>query len=140
MGDMYKLSIFAVLVLSIALFAGCADKVRVSGTVTFEDGEPLNRGQVTFRTADGKTYSGYLDKNGKYSPGEIRDGQPIPTGTYTVWVAGTGYSDEKYVAHQTVDSKYTSAESSTLIFEAKRGGQKTFDFTVERYVDPRRKR
>ena len=135
-----KLPFFAILVLFLVLFPGCADKVKISGTVTFEDGEPLQCGQVTLRAPNGTTYYGYLDKNGSYSPGEHRDGQPIPAGTYTVWVSGTDYSDENFVVHQTVDAKYTSPDVTPLSFELKRGGQKIFDFTVERYVDPRRKR
>ena len=145
---MNKSTVFVVLVLSLVLFSGCADKVKISGTVTFEDGEPVTRGQVTFRADDGSTYYGYLDKNGKYSPGETRDGQPIPSGKYIVWLTATDISVETlavpgdqttatYSSIQTVDSKYTSPDTTEMTFEVKRGGPKIFDFTVEKYVDPK---
>ena len=141
--------VFIALILSLALFSGCADKIKISGAVKFEDGEPVTKGQVSFGSEKGMTYYGYLDKNGKYSPGETRDGQPIPIGVYQVWLTATDYSEEKfaipgdpatatYTVVQTVDSKYTSQDTTVLTFEVKSGGPKTFDFTVERYVDPKK--
>ena len=146
-----RLAVFGVLFLSCFLFSGCANKVKISGTVKFEDGEPVTRGQVTFRSADGATYYGYLDKNGKYSPGETRDGQPIPVGHYQVWLTATDISEEKmavpgdpttatYTVIRTVDGKYTSPDTTQLAFEVKAGGPKTFDFTVERHADPRKEK
>ena len=145
-----KFPFFVILILSVVLFSGCANKAKVSGTVTFEDGEPVPLGQVTFRAEDGKTYHGYLSKDGKYSPGELRDGQPIPVGKYQIWLSGTDISTEHlrvpgdpssatYTVTPTVDSKYTSADSTIINFELKGGGTKTFDFTVERYVDPKKR-
>jgi hypothetical protein len=120
---------------------GCSGRVNVSGHVTFSDGEPLNFGEVCF-TEGQKTFSGWVKENGYYSPGEFKDGDGIPPGTYQVWISRTilaepiynknGAEGDEVKRTDRVDQKYTAPETSGLIFEVKSGGSKTFDFTVER--------
>jgi hypothetical protein len=75
--------IFTILILGLLVFAGCSSKVRISGNVTFPDGEPLTVGAVCFETPE-NSFIGRLDKNGHYSVGENNNGDGIPQGTYTV--------------------------------------------------------
>ena len=146
---MHRSVVSGVLALSLIVFVGCADKAKISGTVTFTDGELVTIGQVSMRSADGATYHGYLDKNGRFSPGETRDGQPIPCGRYQVWLSGTETFTEHrsdpnnpdtatFTPVKTIDDKYTVPDTSPFTAEVKRGGSKTFNFTVERYVDPKK--
>jgi hypothetical protein len=136
---------FPVFILFLLLLTGCSDKVKITGQVKFTDGEPVNFGQVIF-DGNGKSLFGHLDKTGHYSPGEIRDGDGVPYGTYKVWLAGTVLSEEgketgkgenavrssEFKETYRVDEKYTSAGKTDITFEVKKGGAKTFDFTVER--------
>jgi hypothetical protein len=140
-----KIVVFPVVIfLFFLMLMGCSNRVKISGTVTFDDGEPLTRGSVCFRAENGTTYQGYLNKSGYYAPGELRDGDGIPAGTYKVWVAGTDESLEiqgkngsvsqfQIIVH--VDPQYTSPDTGKLSFEAKRGGTKKFDFTVEHFKE-----
>ncbi|MDR1963054.1 MAG: hypothetical protein LBQ50_04700 [Planctomycetaceae bacterium] len=125
----------------ILLNTGCSNKVKIYGTVTFPDGEPVNFGSVCFE-GNGKTISGYLNEKGDYFPGELEDGDGIPFGVYKVWLSGTVLSEEifnkrgeatgknQYTVR--VAEKYTLPATTDLTFEVKRGGSKRFDFTVER--------
>jgi hypothetical protein len=144
----YLLFGFIVLLFGIS---GCSNKIKISGTVTFPDGEPVNFGQVCF-DGNGKTYYGYLDEKGRYSPGELKDGDGIPYGTYKVWLAGTVLSEEILVGKgeeaessgytkdtYRVAEKYTFPQTTDVIFEVKHDGSKKFDFTVERPNKPQNK-
>ncbi|GHT38202.1 hypothetical protein FACS189427_12140 [Planctomycetales bacterium] len=127
-------------IIFLVVLAGCSNKVRIGGTVTFEDGQPLVVGSVCFRN-DKITYTGFLDKQGRYRIGEMKDGDGIPPGTYQVWLTGTEEEKVKLlpdgraagftrVSH--VNRKYTAPESSGLSFEVKNGGTKTFSFMVSK--------
>ncbi|MDR3182108.1 MAG: carboxypeptidase-like regulatory domain-containing protein [Planctomycetaceae bacterium] len=130
--------IFTLLLLSAA---GCSQRVKVHGTVTFPDGEPVAFGQVCF-VSPAFTFTGKLDANGHYAAGDTRDGAGIPVGEYQVYLANTalikkiGAKDgtENYTLDETerVDDKFTSPQTSGFVFSSIRGGNKTFDFTVER--------
>jgi hypothetical protein len=143
----FRTTLFYIL-FGILIGAGCSDKIKISGTVTFSDGEPVNFGSVCFNS-NNKTYYGYLDKNGHYSPGELKDGDGVPHGNYNVWLSGTVLSKEilNKEGESTGNSKetfrvaekYTLLETTDLKFEVKRGGSKTFDFTVERPDKPQNK-
>jgi hypothetical protein len=128
--------------LFLLIAAGCSGKIGISGTVKFTDGEPLNRGTVCFRSADGAiTFTGYLNAKGHYRIGEMKDGDGIPPGTYRVWISGseqerpilqpdgraTGFKTDRIIATQ-----FTSPEESGLSIEVKSGGTKTFDFKVSK--------
>ncbi|MDR1382557.1 MAG: hypothetical protein LBJ67_01725 [Planctomycetaceae bacterium] len=135
---------------------GCSRNIKITGHVTFNDGESVNFGRVVFETPE-NSFTGKLNEQGYYTVGVDKDGTGIPPGNYTVWLAGT--ADVKFTAtkgnkggdNETFDSeetprvheKYTTPHSSNALkFEVKRGGAKTFDFTVERpqntQVAPRR--
>ncbi|MDR2705004.1 MAG: hypothetical protein LBC02_04415, partial [Planctomycetaceae bacterium] len=122
--------------------------IKVSGYVNFTDGEPLNFGEVCF-TEGNKTFFGRVKENGYYAPGEFKDGDGIPPGQYNVWLSRTiqsemildkyGNESDEVKQVQCVDKKYTKPETSDLKFEVKRGGETTFDFTVERPDNPKNK-
>ncbi|MDR1958014.1 MAG: hypothetical protein LBQ54_03050 [Planctomycetaceae bacterium] len=135
----FRIELFCLLLLTL-ICLGCSDKVKISGTVTFPDGKPVDFGSVCF-DGNGKTFYGYLNQKGYYSPGEVKDGDGVPYGTYKVWLSGTvlseeildkegestGYSKDTF----RVAEKYTLPNTTDLTFEVKRGGPKKFDFTVE---------
>ncbi|MDR2117567.1 MAG: hypothetical protein LBP87_14415 [Planctomycetaceae bacterium] len=82
----YKQNLWYVLTfLCLLAIAGCGTNVRVSGTVTFSDGTPLEKGKITFEN-DRVFYFGKIQKNGSFSLGVIKDGQGIPPGKYRVAV------------------------------------------------------
>jgi hypothetical protein len=136
---------FPVLIVLLMLFTGCSDKVKITGQVKFDDGEPVNFGKVVFN-GKGKSFFGNISKDGHYSPGEIKDGDGVPYGTYKVWLAGTVLSEEgkevgkgedavrssDFKETYRVDEKYTSAGKTDITFEVKKGGAKNLDFTVTR--------
>jgi hypothetical protein len=140
------LLIYILLILSVSI--GCSKNIKVTGHVTFTDGEPVNFGSVCFETSE-NTYSARLDKNGYYSIGDTKDGAGIPEGAYRIWLSGTvltedipnknndGYFEVKETMR--VHPKYTLPNHDSLKFEVKRGGKTTFDFTVERPDNPKNK-
>jgi hypothetical protein len=127
---------------------GCSGRIKISGYVTFPDGEPLDCGEVCF-TEGNKTFFGRVKENGYYAPGEFKDGDGIPPGQYNVWLSRTiqskmildkhGNESDEVQQIERVDKKYTAPESSGLIFEVKHDGSKKFDFTVERPNKPQNK-
>ncbi|MDR2345726.1 MAG: hypothetical protein LBE18_06635, partial [Planctomycetaceae bacterium] len=143
-----KRSILFINILLFCALSGCSDYIRITGQVKFVDGEPVNFGYVVFETSK-NSFTGALDEKGHYSIGVDKDGTGIPPDKYTVWLAGTAVvkytitknnknetnNDEVFDSDETprVHSKYTSPHSAdALKFEVKRGGEKTFNFTVER--------
>jgi hypothetical protein len=139
-----KIVAYSIIFFLVLILTGCSNRVKISGTVTYDDGKPLTQGSVCFRAEDGTTYQGYLDKNGRYAPGEFRDGDGIPVGTYKVWISGSDESVElpskngsasRFKVIVNVDSQYTSPDTGKLNFDVKRGGTKTFDFTVGHFKE-----
>ena len=128
-------------VVFLGVVTGCSNKVKVSGTVTFDDGTPLTEGSVCFRD-ETNTFHGKIDKNGHYSPGGLKEGEGIPYGKYEVWISGTDRSEplpskngmpaSEFKIITTVASKYTSPNPNGLTYEAKKGGNRKFDIVVER--------
>jgi hypothetical protein len=138
---MQKNILISTFVFLLFVFAGCSDKVKVSGFVKFPDGEPVKYGKVNFRTTD-RTYFGRIDANGYYTPGELKDGEGLPAGTYTVWLTDTVLSEPipgkdgeetvRYKETKLVADKHTKPGPDALTFEVKRGGAVNFDITVEK--------
>ncbi|MDR2707039.1 MAG: hypothetical protein LBC02_14800 [Planctomycetaceae bacterium] len=130
------------------VICGCSDKIKISGNVTFTDGEPVGFGSVVFESPK-ESFSGQLDPNGHYAIGINNDGKGIPAGTYKIWLSGTALQEEipqkgdgeAFDTKTTVRvaSKYTNPDSTDLVFEVVRNGNKTFDFTVERPDNPKTK-
>jgi hypothetical protein len=123
---------------------GCGNGgTKISGTVQFSDGTPIDFGNVVFD--DGKhSYMGVI-KNGKYITGGVKEVEGIPDGTYKIWLAATSQiTNEVYKVHnnrktlvsydtvERVAEKYRFAEKTDLVFEVKRGGARTFDIVVEK--------
>ncbi|MDR2755733.1 MAG: hypothetical protein LBC20_08515 [Planctomycetaceae bacterium] len=142
-------------ILLLCVLSGCSNYIKITGQVKFVDGEPVNFGYVVFETPE-NSFTGALDAQGHYAIGVNKDGTGIPPNEYTVWLAGTASvkyttikkskndesDDETFDSEETprVHSKYTSPHSAdALKFEVKRGGEKTFDFTVERPNKPQNK-
>ena len=86
-----RLGLFFVVFLSVLVLPGCSQKAKVSGTVKFPDGSPLNKGTVVFESKDIRV-SGVI-KNGYFSLGEKKDGDGVPFGTYKGWITGALEAD-----------------------------------------------
>ncbi|GHT14156.1 hypothetical protein FACS1894170_10870 [Planctomycetales bacterium] len=124
---MFRFFCIAVLCLaSVLLFTGCSDKVRVSGKVTYTDGENVGGGMVTFST-ETQTYQGTIDnKTSTFVLGAGGDGKGIAKGTYAVTLA---YWDP--ISRQVfIPFKYNKKETSGLTCEVI--GATTFDIVIER--------
>ena len=72
------------------LFAGCGGKYdlhSVCGTVTLQDGTPLDNVQVTFKSSDPPlTATATTDELGRYCLGTLEEGDGAPAGDYRVSV------------------------------------------------------
>jgi hypothetical protein len=131
------------LIIFATLISGCSGKVSVTGSVKYSDGEPLAKGSVCFRNEEGtRMFQGALKPNGTFDLGEIMDGDGIPAGKYSAWIAGANTTDYVRTARgdltnqQTheilIDPKFESPETSGLTFEIERGKKANLDITVER--------
>jgi hypothetical protein len=139
--NMKKNVLLCSLIFFFLIMSGCSGRVKVSGTVTFNDGTPLDFGQVCF-TKDDLTFFGRINQKGYYTPGEYKDGDGIPPGTYQVWLARTvlsepildknGEESERVNRIERVSRKFTAPETSPLTYEVKRSGSRKFDIIVER--------
>ena len=127
---------------AIIFTSGCSGKSSVTGTVKYPDGEPLTQGAVFFRNAAGtQMYQGALKPDGSFALGEIKDGDGIPPGDYTAWIAGA--NDEIYeldaegnptgrrINMEIIAPKFTSPETSDLSYTVGKGNNK-IDILVER--------
>lgn len=130
---------------AVMFFTGCSDVIKVRGKVTYSDGTPVTHGCVTFESGH-EVALGMLDEAGNYRLGRFKDGDGIKPGSYSVWLTGTNITEAQApeairggfntttssITTATVHKKFTSKATSDLTFEAKPGGQKTFDFVVEK--------
>ena len=127
-----KHSTLFVLSLCLVFLVGCSSKVKVSGKVTFQDGEPVPVGKVVFED-DQHTYFGIIQPDGKYSAGVRRDGDGIPPGKYRVAVAGAWaenvYDGETLVseARPLIAEKWTDSKTSGLEYDI----QKSMTINIE---------
>ena len=138
---MKHLSISLTLLLCVLLVAGCGGNVRVTGTVTFPDGEPLTTGQVVFEN-EKISAIGRLSEDGTYTLGTNVEGNGIPRGQYRVFITGAVTYGEPPPptpgAHSAmlppsiplIDRSFRSAETSGLVADVT--GRMTFDITVTR--------
>jgi hypothetical protein len=126
--------------LQILLFVGCSQNVKVSGNVTFTDGEPVTFGSVVFETPK-NCYSARLNQDGFYSVGDTKDGAGIPEGEYKIWLAGTdeiietnkkGDENVETTVIPRIHPNFTKPDTSNLKLEVKRGRKVKFDFKVEK--------
>jgi hypothetical protein len=123
--------------------AGCGSgRYRVSGKVSYEDGSPLTEGNVVGEaTIDGKLVGvqGSVAKDGTFEWGTNRPGDGAFPGTYRVIVLPRALGDTELSQgmQPDVDRKFTSYESSKIIFEVKPGAN-TLNIQVSK-PGPRRK-
>src|SRR5436190_12679120 len=110
---------FAVVAVSAALCAGCnSGRCTVTGTVTYEDGSPVESGNVIGEaTVDGKLVAvqGTI-RNGAFSWGGAREGDGALPGDYKVIVVPVSLSEYQLSQGMTsaIDGKYTKYETSGL--------------------------
>jgi len=133
--------LFSVLAIAIILTTGCSGKVNVTGTVKYPDGEPLTKGNVFFRNAEGTlAFQGTLKPDGSFALGEIKDGDGIPPGNYSAWIAGANATDYardaagnlgQQIYSVIIDPKYESPETSGLKYTIDKGNTR-LEITVER--------
>src|SRR5262245_19595011 len=127
------------LLAAVALVAccGCGPKrYRVSGTVTYEDGGPLDEGTVAGEaTIDGKLVAvqGNVNKDGSFEWGTERSGDGAFPGKYRVVVLprALGDAETSQGMRPAVGKKYTSYETSGITFEVREGRNK-LDIKVAR--------
>jgi hypothetical protein len=124
---------WSILLLSgvLLVIAGCSNKVKVGGTVKFDDGMPLDAGQV-FMSNGTFMFQGKILSDGTFSIGEIKDGDGIPPGNYGIWIAGANPSATDQYQTLKIPTKYTNRETSGLTFEVKKNGTKTIDILLEK--------
>src|SRR5262245_15251401 len=112
--------------LILALVAGCGSgRCTVTGTVTYEDGTPVESGSVIGEaTVDGKLVAvqGTI-KNGTFTWGGAKEGDGALPGVYKVIVMPISLSEYQLAQGMTpaVDGKYSKYETSGLSFEVKQG-------------------
>lgn len=114
-------------VLAVALVAavGCGPRTYpVRGTVTLEDGTPLEKGLIIFERVDGPplTARGDVQPDGRFEMSTERPGDGVPAGRYKVCL-------------NPLDSSDVPDEKKVLPFDVKYLNLKTTD--LECVVEPR---
>jgi hypothetical protein len=127
--------------LAFVLLAGCGSgRSTVTGTVTYEDGTPVESGVVIGEaTVDGKLVAVQAAiRNGAFSWGGAKEGDGALPGQYRVIVLPESLSEYQLSQGMTpaIDGKYGKYETSGLSFEVKHG-KNQFDIKVTR-PKPRR--
>jgi len=132
--------LFAIILLATS---GCSGKSTVKGTVKFSDGEPLTSGSVFFQDAGGMhQFFGVIKEDGSFTLGEFKDGDGIPPGQYTAWVAGVNIDDYGLDENERtwrrveiiMDRKFESPRTSGLSFDIS-GRNNIIEITVERHQE-----
>jgi len=125
---------FVVLGACLLLLTGCGTNVRVTGTVSFEDGSPLTTGVVIFNSGKAES-TAPIEKDGSYKVGTLKSDDGLPPGTYQVYISGAALYPQIGAMGQPlgsvvhlIDTKFTSPETSGLTCEVKRN--RIFDITV----------
>ncbi|MDR3233159.1 MAG: hypothetical protein LBT46_05780 [Planctomycetaceae bacterium] len=118
---------FIGITLLLLLAAGCSGRVSVGGKVSYDDGQTVTDGGVSFHSAT-ETYHGLLDKQGNYRLGSGGNTNGIRPGTYQVTVSSF-HLDENTNPVYDVSPKYGKKETSGLTCEVK--GRTVFDIKVE---------
>jgi hypothetical protein len=142
---------FSVLLLA----AGCNSQVAtypVTGTVRFDDGQPVPYGNIEFRNEkSGLSARGTLDKAGAFKLGTFTADDGAPVGNYRAVViqffnappaAARVQMDADHDAHNPDTDVRVAAEvsdfsTSPLSAEVRAEGENQFEFTVPRYVPAR---
>ncbi|MDR1480940.1 MAG: hypothetical protein LBJ00_18600 [Planctomycetaceae bacterium] len=118
-------------------FMGCGERrTTITGLVKFTDGTPITRGFVIFDNGT-NSFFGTIKENGTYATGAEKIVDGIPDGTYKVYLGKVNGmkpnpQTRRVEKIEVVNPKYCSVETTSLTFEVKRGGVKTFDIIVEK--------
>ncbi|MDR1965006.1 MAG: hypothetical protein LBQ50_14640 [Planctomycetaceae bacterium] len=131
-----KTILYFLILFVLILFIGCNKGSSVTGKVTFSDGSPLTRGEVTFSTAS-FVAAGMIQPDGTYSIRANNMKEGIQLGMYSVTVKAyedaqenpDGMMENLKPVKSLIDTKYTSPTTSGLTCEVK--GSMTFDISVE---------
>ena len=137
--------------ITLALFCmliatGCGGNVKVTGKVSFPDGEPLSTGQVIFES-EKISAMGKLSEDGSYTLGTDKENNGVPRGKYRVYITGAvtygeappppgdmyarrGSESPLAASIPLVHRKYMSVETSGIEVEVQ--GTMTHDIKVER--------
>lgn len=100
----------------------------VTGTVTFEDGSPVNGGTIIFAdTQKNSSSMGYLKEDGTYTLGTFDEADGAPQGRYKVTIIGS--SD--YGQSSPISSKFANQDQTPLTAEVV-DGENVLDFQVEK--------
>ena len=138
-----KNNLILLILVAVLVFTGCSNKIKIKGTVTFEDGSPLEQGQIMLES-DKNRVSGKIHKDGSFTLGELKDGDGVPEGNYDVWITGTFvYPEVTDSTDRTVTQRYGSEKNliprnynlrsqSGLTFKVEKGGSKSLDIQVPR--------
>lgn len=106
------------------LLSGCGPRDRhyVTGTVRFPDGSPLTDGRLVISYGESALLqaNAYVQSDGSFRVGEIKDGDGMRAGTVSVGVMGLTWNCSPAGAMTAVyhcDPKYFYPETSGLVFE-----------------------
>jgi hypothetical protein len=115
-------------------FSGCSKYQSVSGKVTYTDGSPVTVGQVACENGEFVARA-YIDVQGNYRMGRIKDGDGISPGIYKVFLYDANIYEEpsgggSSIVKPQVNAKYANPDSSGLTCEVK--GKTVFNFKVEK--------
>ena len=145
---MNKFSKFAVLFLVVVVLCltGCGKKAKVTGTVKFSDGTPLNVGTVNF-TDGTNLFRGEIQPDGTFEMRTFKPGDGVLKGSYKVYLTETlqfgatgkrvlkGPNGEEIEMEvignttSTIDPKDSDPEQSGMTIDVK--GNMTYDITIE---------
>jgi len=133
---------FFMLSLLICLVAiGCGKNYRLTGKVTFDDGEPATNGTVILQTGN-FVARGEIKPDGSYIVSSEGTNDGLPSGEYKVSVQGIFRAPPPAAPGQMMpplpvlvcDPKYTDPETSGLTCKVPAPGNK-FDIVLERRKD-----
>lgn len=115
-------ALFAALALLALPLAGCGAKFHtVRGTVTLDDGKPLDKGLVVFERVDGGsplTARGNVGPDGHFELSTEKPGDGVPSGRYRVLLNPLDTSDVPDEKKKLpFDIKYMKFDTSGLEFE-----------------------
>ena len=115
--------------------AGCDSGLRtypVTGTVHFEDGQPLAGGMIIFQSSDGQVQArSGVSRDGTFRVGTEEPGDGAVEGQHRVVVRALWQGPETPPKHP-VHSKYRSPATSDLQYEVTRKGPNKFDIVIDR--------
>jgi len=128
---MKKVSLLFFGLVGLVCLIGCGSNVQLNGTVTYEDGSPVEFGNVVFAT-DKFQASGMIKSEGKYTMGSVDVSDGLPKGSYKVYIEGA--SEEVSGRGGTsmrslIDPKFTTFASTPLTCDIP-APKNTFDIKV----------